>query len=171
MAIQTLDERHKKLVEERLKGTPMTAIADELGVARQTLHEWWKDETVQAYYTLLKRDIEEARRERLTPVIDTAVGLLHDMLGFFRRKLEDEKEPQGLPGIEAVARVTEKLIDKQRLEGEKPTSISEQRGPAGPGDKPAKSAQSVLDDAFPKQPGAAPSQPGDEEPPDPERLN
>lgn len=169
-----LDERHRRFAEEKIKGTPLTKIADLVGVTRNTLYEWQKHPVWQAYYSALVTDVEKARAERLVPVIAKSVGLLGDLLDHYRAEVETgtiidgEGRPHrpDVPSIESVARVTEKLVGMQRVASGEPSAITESRTTpaAKSGDAVDDRAQSVLDGAFPSGARPASSLPGDEPP-------
>lgn len=135
MGIRTLDERHRRFAEEVIRGTPMTKIAEMVGVTRQTLYGWKEDALWQAYFEELARDVENARRERLTPAIEAALGLLVEQIAHHRTQLEGGTSTD-LPSIKTVADVLATLVDKQRLEGGKPTAIS--RAERGDSPEPGK---------------------------------
>lgn len=139
MGIRILDERHKKLAEHLLKGTPRTKAAEEIGVARQTLYEWMQDPMFQNYLEHLARDIEAARQQRLLPVNQAMVELA---LATIQRELDriTANDPDAA-NLDTISQVLKRLVETERLDQGKPTVHTKKSG-GNPGE------EEVTDDAV-----------------------
>lgn len=162
MAIRTLDERHRKVAEELVKGTPRTKISELVEVTRQTINAWERDPVFIVYYQALVADVERARIERLTPMVESTAGLLKEQVDTWRAQLREavaSGDPDVIgatmklmPSIESVAKVLEKLLDKQQAAGAGRTGAAPRKpGEVAqpPQDPTDHGVQSMLEDAFP----------------------
>lgn len=167
--METLHEKHRKLAELKVRGMPLTRIAEEIGVTRQTLNDWMKFPLWQQYYEALVEDVEKARAERLVGPIENTIGLLNDLVTELRDRVETVQNMAGtdpdtvkaraalaasIPRLESIGSVVTKLVETQRLEGGRPQKHTRVDSGAA-GDVPDKGAQGVLDGAF--APGSRPA--------------
>ena len=122
MAIKRLEEKHRRLAEEILKGTPRMKIADMLGVTRSTLYEWMKDDLWRAYFGKLAEDVESARQQRLLPVAmkaaDAAEQAIQNALD-----LLVEKDPNA-PSLTVMVSALKTVIELERVDRGQPSRIS-----------------------------------------------
>lgn len=122
--MRRLEEKHKRLAEEILKGTPRYKIAEILECSRATMYEWMKDPDWIAYFEHLAREVEVARQQRLLPVnmkvaeavevaLDNAIG---DM------QSGDKERISRSPSLHMLVEALKKITDIQRLERGLPTA-------------------------------------------------
>ncbi len=157
MGIKALDERHKRFAEMMLAGKPRTMRerAEELGVDRATLYLWAKDKLWQAYYDKLAEDVHEARVQRLTPLVLNACDALNAALDNAITDLNssDVESRKRAPGVSTLAGVTRTLVELERVDAGKPSSISRsERSDDKPLDKASEKLLRKLDELF-KEPG------------------
>lgn len=90
MSLRVLEETHKLIAVERLKGTPNHEILQRFDIARTQLYDLLKEPLFQEYYATLQAEARAARERMLEPVtrkMATAMEALVD------RMLEMIKDP------------------------------------------------------------------------------
>jgi hypothetical protein len=152
MAIKVLDERHKRFAEMMLTNKPRTMRekADELNVNKSTLFLWAKDPLWQGYYDKLAEDIHQERVHRLTPLVMTAcetlAAALENTLESLTSGSADERRKA--PALATIAGVTKTLVELERVDHGKPSSIVKREGSEKPMDKASKKLLKKLNDMF-----------------------
>lgn len=126
MAIQALDERHKTLAEELLKGTPRAKIAEKVGVHRATLYEWMKDPLWQQYFEKLAQDMDEARGMRLLVTVMKMAEVTEAYLDFLLGEIstQDRDRIAQLPGLDTISTALKRLVEVERIDSGQPTKIA-----------------------------------------------
>jgi len=117
--IRQLDERHRTLAEELLKGTTKAKIAELLGINRQTIYDWMKDPLFVQYFNSLAREVQMARTQRLLPVTMKVAEVLEAALD--RAQAEIETGAEGRPSLDAVSVVAKRLFELERNDRGLPT--------------------------------------------------
>ncbi len=132
MAIKRLEEKHRKLAEEILKGTPRITIADMLNVTRSTIYVWMTDPLWRAYFAKLAEDVESARQQRLLPVAmkaaDAAEQALQNTIELLVAK------DKNAPSLSTVIDALKKVVELERVDRGQPSNIT--RADKGKGDEP-----------------------------------
>lgn len=121
MAIRRLEEKHRQLAEEILKGTTRTKIAEKLGVTRSTIYEWMKDELWQTYFDKLLGEVEAARRQRLLPVAMKAAELAE--YGLDRATQQVIDKDADAPNLQTIVAALRVVIELERVDRGQPSSI------------------------------------------------
>lgn len=124
MGLKTLNEKHKKLAEEMLKGTARSKIAEMLEVDRSTLYQWMKDPLWQRYFEKLASDLDEARGMRLLVTVMKAAEMTDLYLDHVIGELQsgDRERILALPGLDTVTQAMKRVVELERLDSGKPTS-------------------------------------------------
>ncbi len=121
MPIRRLDERHKTVAAELLRGTRRRDIAEKVGVDISTLYNWMKDDLFKAYMAKLSEDLEAAREQRLLPIVFLAAEAVE---AAFSNALEDvQKRTEGAPAITTLVDCMKKVTDMERVGRGKPSDI------------------------------------------------
>ncbi len=132
MAIKRLEEKHRRLAEEILKGTPRIKIADMLNVTRSTIYEWMKDPLWRAYFAKLAEDMESTRQQRLFPVAmkaaDAAEQALQNTIELLVAK------DKNAPSLSTVVSALKTVVELERVDRGQPSNITRTDKP---GDTPA----------------------------------
>ncbi len=121
MAIRRLEEKHRRLAEEILKGTPRIKIAELLNVTRSTVYEWMKDELWQTYFDKLLGEVEAARRQRLLPVAMKAAELAE--YGLDRATQQVIDKDADAPNLQTIVAALRVVIELERVDRGQPSSI------------------------------------------------
>ncbi len=147
MALKILDERHKRLAEEMLRGTPRSTIAKDLGVDRSTLYVWMKDPLWQKEFTKQAEDLAEARKTRFVVTVMKAAEVTEVYLDYVLDELrtKDRDRIQTLPGLDAISTALKRITEVERLDAGQPTSIREERGATPAQAEEGKRIKQVLD--------------------------
>jgi hypothetical protein len=128
MGIRTLDETHKRFAEMILTGKPATKReqAEALGVDRSTLYHWAKDPLFQKYVEKLAEELEAARVERMSPLVFSACDAVAACLANAVRDLEsmEKDERARAPGLSTLVSATKTLVELERVDRGKPSSIT-----------------------------------------------
>lgn len=127
MGIRVLEEKHKLFAEMLLTGKPATMRekAERLGVDRTTLYNWTKDALFLKYLEKLSEELEQARVERMTPLVFTASEAVHACLRNALTALEaNAKEDRAeAPGVTTLVGALKTLVELERVDRGKPSSI------------------------------------------------
>jgi hypothetical protein len=116
MSIKVLDERHKTLAEELLKGTPRSKIAEMVGVDRTTLYTWMKDPLWQEYFEKLAGDLDEARGMRLLVTVMKIAEVTEAYLDIILKMMEEggaEALPN-VPGLDTISTALQRIANLER---------------------------------------------------------
>lgn len=129
MGLKVLDERHKKLAELILKGTPRAQIAREIDVSRGTVYKWMEDELWQAYFNKLAEDVAAARKQRLMPVVTAATDALVTALHNATNDMNsgDVAIRAAAPPLDALTRAVKVVVELERVDQGQPSDIKESR--------------------------------------------
>ncbi len=116
MGIKALDERHKTLAEELLKGTPRSQIAEQIGVDRTTLYTWMKDPLWQEYFEKLAGDLDEARSMRLLVTVMKLAEVTEEYLDIILKLMRDggAAELPNVPGLETITSALKRIAELER---------------------------------------------------------
>lgn len=121
MAIRRLEEKHRQLAEEILRGTTRIKIADKLGVTRSTIYEWMKDKLWQTYFDKLLGEVEAARCQRLLPVAMKAAELAE--YGLDRATQQVIAKDADAPNLQTIVAALRVVIELERVDRGQPSSI------------------------------------------------
>ncbi len=146
MGIRTLTEAHKRFAEMVLTGKPPTKReqATELGVDRSTLYNWAKDELFQKYVEVLSEELEAARLERMSPLVFTACEAVQACLGNAINDMQSavKEDKHRAPGLSTLVSAVKTLVELERVDKGKPSTISRQETERT--EKPNPAAEKVL---------------------------
>lgn len=133
MPIKALDERHKILAEELLKGTPRSKIAEMAGVDRTTLYTWMKDPLWQEYFEKLAGDLDEARGMRLLVTTMKIAEVTEAYLDFILGEMEtkDPARIRELPGLDTITTALKRIAELERQDSRPSRPGATRDAPAG----------------------------------------
>jgi len=116
--IMRLEEKHKRLVELRLRGVPWQQIADELDVAKSTLHLWWRDPMVVVYREHQIDELAIRRQTRLVPASEKLIELLTLQVDEHIRQMRstDPAEKLKVPGIKTLVDAIQVIHGQERID-------------------------------------------------------
>lgn len=116
MGIKALDERHKTLAEELLKGTPRSKIAEMVGVDRTTLYTWMKDPVWQEYFEKTAGDLDEARSMRLLVTTMKLAEVTEVYLDIILKAMQDggASALPDVPGLETITSALKRVAELER---------------------------------------------------------
>jgi transposase-like protein len=127
--LTVLTEQHKRVAEALLRGIHRTKIATDEGVNRTTLYRWLREPLFLAYYEALADEIESARTQRLIPVAMAAAEAVETALDNAVRALKSPNpvERAEAPGLETLSRALKTVIELERVDRGKPSTVTESR--------------------------------------------
>jgi AcrR family transcriptional regulator len=113
MGIRTLTEDHKRFAEMIPTGKPPTKReqAEQLGVGRSTLYHWAKDELFQGYVEKLSDELEEASKERMSPLVFTAFEAVQTCLSNAIDDMESTEDKARAPGLSTLVSAVKVLVE------------------------------------------------------------
>jgi hypothetical protein len=137
-----LNEDHKKLAEDLLRGTPVAQIARDLGKNRATLYTWMRDPTWLAYYAALAEEVSAARIQRLLPVSMKAAEAVECALSNAVTAMtnDDPLIRAAAPGLDILTRALKTVVELERVDRGAP--VPEKHNPEKPTGKGELSPQS-----------------------------
>jgi len=113
--IRILEEKHRLVADEIVRGIPERDIAANLGISRDTIGVWKRDPLFQAYLGARREELRAARLERMLPVSLKAAEAVE---AYLRRLISDaqttEDPIEGLKAsLQALKIVAELESDEQ----------------------------------------------------------
>ena len=102
-------------------GTSITATAAQVGVNRDTLHQWLKDDTFNAHLNSLKREIIDAARAAIQNASTLAIETIADLMQNSENdicRLNAAKEILAMAGITRALDIGSDSVETLRKERE-----------------------------------------------------
>lgn len=139
-----LDEKHKRIVELRMRGTPVQQICAEAGISRSTLHNYLRDPLMIAYSETLINEQAVRRSIRLDPAITETIDLYLATIreGLRQRSSDNPEERLKAPSLKDLVHAIQVIHGLERLDAGAPTTITESRSAPAEGVPPAASLPS-----------------------------